>query len=68
VVQAEPSPAVPGAVVQPPTAAPGAGVAAPPGDPAGTSAPAWPLIIAGGLLFAVAVSLGGYFAARRASG
>ena len=55
-------------VVKQPRVAPTQDVAAPQTEPSGPSLPTWPVVVAGGLLFAVAVSLAGYAAARRSSG
>ena len=68
VVKADPATERPETAGKRPRATPQTDVAAPPSPPAGPSRPAWPLIVAGGLLFAVAVSLAGYAAARRSSG
>lgn len=68
VAQAQPPTPPPARVAKPARAVPTPAVAAPQVEPAGASDPIWPLVVAGGLLFAVAVSLAGYVAARRSSG
>ena len=67
VAQAQPPTPASGPTVKPPRAAPASEIADLPAEPMGSSDPVWPLVVAGGLLFAVAVSLAGYVAARRSS-